>query len=298
MKVKEVLTPSFATLLQQQRHHPTELLWRKCLSVRNQFCEAVVRVGFLSWNQMVNAACRYCVGATTHGGVIFWQIDHEGRVHDGKVMYYQSDCHRDKSKAAHPIWVSTLLARREAALALTVNHSPFTMNHTSHCFFGLHLLGHTDIISAISAISSTKDRSVAMQSAGQYEKYVCGKTICVVEAEKSAFILSELYPDCFWLATGGLGEVQPDKFRPLRGRKVILFPDTDPDGIAFRRWSEAADLVMRSVFWEGSPPIRVSPILELHATADQKRRKIDLVDFLFEGCDSSPKYLFRWSRSV
>lgn len=268
MKVKEVLTPSFATLLQQQRHHPTELLWRKCLSVRNQFCEAVVRVGFLSWNQMVNAACRYCVGATTRGGVIFWQIDHEGRVHDGKVMYYQSDCHRDKSKAAHPIWVSTLLARREAALALTVNHSPFTMNHTSHCFFGLHILS------------------------------VCGKTICVVEAEKSAFILSELYPDCFWLATGGLGEVQPDKFRPLRGRKVILFPDTDPDGIAFRRWSEAAGLVMRSVFWEGSPPIRVSPILELHATADQKRRKIDLVDFLFEGCDSSQKYLFRWSRSV
>ena len=106
--------------------------------------------------------------------------------------------------------------------------------------------------------------------------------VCVVEAEKTAFILSELYPDNIWLAAGGLGEVQPDKFRALRGRKVILFPDTDPDGIAFQRWTEAANLVMQTSFWEESPPIRVSSILEEHATGEQKERKIDLVDYLFE----------------
>ena len=64
-------------------------------------------------------------------------------------------------------------------------------------------------------------------------------------------------------------------------RKVILFPDTDPDGIAFKRWSEAATLVMNQVFWEDSPPIRVSPLLETHATPEQKQAKIDLIDFLF-----------------
>ena len=107
--------------------------------------------------------------------------------------------------------------------------------------------------------------------------------IAIVEAEKSAFILSEIYPQYIWLASGGMGEVQPEKFRPLRGRRVVMFPDTDPEGIAFRRWSEAADEVMRSVFWEDSPPICVSPLLELHATPEQKARKIDLVDFLMEG---------------
>ena len=228
--------------------HPSAYLWKRCLSIRNQFCEAVVRSGYLSWEQMVSAACRYCVGASKLGGVIFWQIDHDGRVHDGKVMYYLPDCHRNKAKAAHPIWVSTILVRREAAL--TMNHS----NQTSHCFFGQHLLSVLSVQSVVA----------------------------IVEAEKSAFILSELYPDYVWLAAGGLGEVQSDKFRPLRGRKVILFPDTDSDGIAFRRWSEAANQVMQSPFWENSPPIRVSPVLELHASADQKRRKIDLVDFLFE----------------
>ena len=106
--------------------------------------------------------------------------------------------------------------------------------------------------------------------------------MAIVEAEKTAFILSELYPEYIWLASGGLSEVQPEKFRPLRGHRVVMFPDTDPDGIAFRCWNNAAREVMRSVFWEDSPPIRVSPLLELKATAAQKHRKIDILDFLFE----------------
>ena len=108
------------------------------------------------------------------------------------------------------------------------------------------------------------------------------KSVCVVEAEKTAVIMSEVYPEYVWLAAGGLGEVQVEKFRPLRGHKVVLFPDTDPDGIAFKRWSETATLVMNQVFWEDSPPIRVSPLLETHATPEQKVAKIDLIDFLFE----------------
>ena len=105
--------------------------------------------------------------------------------------------------------------------------------------------------------------------------------VCLVEAEKSAFILSELYPEYIWLASGGLGEVQPDKFRPLRGYRVIMFPDTDPDGIAYKRWYDAVQFVMQQPFWENSPPIYVSSLLEIHATPEQKQRKIDLVDFLF-----------------
>lgn len=267
MYLSNVISFSFretlATIRQQPLYrHPSAFLWQRCLSVRNQFCEAVVAAGYLSWEQMVNAACRYCVGASKLSGVIFWQIDQEGRIHDGKVMYYLPDCHRNKSKGAHPTWISSLLAHR---------HTFYQDGTTSHCFFGLHLL--------------TSD--IRHQTS----------VICIVEAEKSAFILSELYPDVVWLASGGLGEVQPDKFRPLRGYKVILFPDTDSQGIAFRRWSEAAGLVMQSSFWEGSPPIRVSPLLELHATEDQKRRKIDLVDYYFESRSSqghTPS--FRWEK--
>ena len=110
--------------------HQSAYLWQMCLSVGNQFCDAVVRAGYLSYEQMFSAACRYCIGASKLGGVIFWQIDHEGRVHDGKVMYYLPDCHRNKDKSAHPTWVSALLAKR--------NGNP--KGTSSHCLFGLHQL--------------------------------------------------------------------------------------------------------------------------------------------------------------
>lgn len=271
-----ITTTSFKAIIAAQRRHPTEWLWRQCLSIRSQFCEAVVAAGYLSWEQMVSAACRYRLGASRLGGVIFWQIDQEERVHDGKVMYYQPDCHRDKGR--NPTWVSALLRRR--------NPFPDSPHETSHCFFGAHLL-------------TTYPRPLPKMEGSRYPQ---GKNsadehftplhhregqggrspIAVVEAEKTAVILSELYPQYVWLAAGGLGEVQVDKFRPLRGHKVIMFPDTDPEGVAYKRWYEAAQMVMQQPFWEDSPPIRVSTVLEQHASAEQKARKIDLVDFLFD----------------
>ena len=240
MKFDELFPFSFRSL--SRPSPPPYSLWSRCLSISSQFCRAVVESGYLSFDQMVDAAVRYRLGVTRQDGVIFWQIDQEERIHDGKVMYYRPDCHRDKQR--NPTWGSALLRRRDPF--------PDSPHKTSHCFFGLHLL------------AADSQKSVA-----------------IVEAEKTAFILSALYPQHLWLATGGLGEVQADKFRPLRGRKIVLFPDTDPEGTAYRRWYEAAQLVMQQLFWEDSPPIRVSPLLEQRATPEQKQRKIDLVDFLF-----------------
>ena len=312
-----ITTTSFKAIIEAQRRHPTEWLWRQCLSIRSQFCEAVVAAGYLSWEQMVSAACRYRLGASRQGGVIFWQIDHEERVRDGKVMYYGPDCHRLKDKQHHPTWVSALLRRRDPF--------PNSPHETSHCFFGAHLLTTlNERLSRPTLISPFNERlfrpplispfnerlfrppltpprssfarllpkgrknsggetAIAVITPLHHREGQGGRSpICVVEAEKTAFILSERYPQYVWLAAGGLGEVQVDKFRPLRGRRVILFPDTDPEGMAYRRWYEAAQMVMQQPFWEDSPPIRVSTILEQHASAEQKARKIDLVDFLFD----------------
>ena len=278
-----ITTTSFKAIIAAQRRHPTEWLWRQCLSIRSQFCEAVVAVGYLSWEQMVSAACRYRLGASRLGGVIFWQIDHEERVHDGKVMYYQPDCHRDKGR--NPTWVSALLRRR--------NPFPDSPHETSHCFFGAHLI--SPLNERLFRPPLTPPRSSFARLLPKGRKNSGGETaiavmegqggrssIAVVEAEKTAVILSELYPQYVWLAAGGLGEVQVDKFRPLRGHKVIMFPDTDPEGVAYNRWYEAAQRVMQQPFWEDSPPIRVSNVLERHASPEQKARKIDLVDFLFD----------------
>ena len=99
----------------------------------------------------------------------------------------------------------------------------------------------------------------------------------MVEAEKTAVILSEVYPDYLWLAAGGLYELTAQKLFPLKGRRIILFPDTDSDGTAFSTWYRITLEAQRLL----GQPIHLSPLLEQKATPDQKRRKIDLVDFLF-----------------
>ena len=137
-------------------------------------------------------------------------------------MWYGPDCHRLKNR--HATWVSHLLKRHYDV--------PDDAFQPVHCFFGLHLLG------------------------------VVGGEVCVVEAEKTAVICSELYPQYLWLAAGGMNELQLNKFFPLRHHKVILFPDTDPDSMAFTRWYDAAQEVMKSFFWPNDNPIRVSPLLE------------------------------------
>ena len=90
-------------------------MWSQALSTESQFCKAVVEAGYLTETQMKHASRRYRLGKSRQGGVIFWQIDQEGRVHDGKVMYYRPDCHRNKQEEYKPTWVNAIL-RRHAPL--------------------------------------------------------------------------------------------------------------------------------------------------------------------------------------
>ena len=226
-------------------------MWSWRLSAKSSFCRAVVQSGYLTHRQMVHAALRYRLGRSKDDAVIYWQIDQLGQIHDGKLMWYGPDCHRLKHRNAS--WVMFMLKQHFGI--------PQDAYQPSHVFFGTHLL------SAVSA---------------RHKKSVCPKTVCIVEAEKSAVILSELYPQYIWLAAGGMHELQVSKFLSLRHHRVILFPDTDPEGHAFRVWYDAAQQVMRSFFWPRDNPIYVSPVLELHATEGQKARKIDLIDYLFE----------------
>ena len=302
-------------------------MWRKSLSINSSFCKALVSTGYLTWQQMLDAVCRYRLGADRKGRVIFWQIDRDERICDGKVMAYGPDCHRLKEKEHAPTWVSALLAKRHGGKQ--------EGDIVRHCLFGLHLLNprnawltgqtppdfpclgtpQTDANKPLGHGGSVLQPAQAHESKmgeGELPKAITAQAngskslghggsvlqpaqtpeskmgeselppVAVVEAEKTAVILSAYYPQYVWLATGGLFEVQPEKFRPLRGRKVILFPDADPDGKAYAYWFEAAQQVMAQPYWDDSPPIRVSALLEQHTTADQRRRKIDLVEFITE----------------
>ena len=313
--MQEIFTDTFKAIRKElglDRPRDERPLWQRCLSTESVFCQALVACGYLSESQMQRAANRYRLGRSRDGGVIFWQIDDREVLHDGKIMYYQPDCHRDHNHK--PTWTSYLMRK---AGQLPEDWRP------EHCLFGLHLIGHTDLtdhtdnlspaetmeqreqsqaqlelcrvateegyfqmkeIKEMTPSEYVKRSQISAISAGQSEsvrseRSVCqNKTICVVESEKTAVMMSELRPNCIWLATGGKTELNVARLKPLQGRRVILFPDTDADGSTYREWYELAQAA-GDVYGQ---PFTVSAILEQHATPSQKQRKIDIADYFFE----------------
>ncbi|MCQ2329911.1 MAG: DUF6371 domain-containing protein [Paludibacteraceae bacterium] len=102
---------------------------KQCYSTESSFCRALVNNNILTEEQMRRAALRYHLGMTCDGGVIYWQIDRNERLHDGKIMFYRSDCHRDHDR--HPSWVVSRLKKQGL---LPDDYQP------SRCLFGSHLL--------------------------------------------------------------------------------------------------------------------------------------------------------------
>ena len=251
-------------------------MWQQRQSSDSDFCRAVVANGYMTEEQMEQAVRRYRLGRSRDGGVIFWQIDTLGQVNDGKIMYYRPDCHRDHDR--HPQWVSNLLKRHylkdDLQLASEIK--------THHCLFGTHLLKtHPHPLPVWRGVVTTSVERMTDKSIGSPPLQGGGRggspVVAVVEAEKTAVILSAHYPEYLWLAAGGLTELTSQKLFPLRHHRIILFPDTDPDQTAYTRWYTIAQDAHRQYGLD----IRVSSLLEHRATAEQKQRKIDLVDFLF-----------------
>ena len=233
---------------------PLDLVTRS-LSVDSQFCQSAVSAGYLSEVQLHHAASRYRLGCSKDGGVIFWEIDDQQRVHTGKIMYYQPDCHRDKHHA--PTWIHALMKSQ-----LPANYQ------LQHCLFGLHLLTSGLHLLTSDLRPPTSDLTPQTSS------------IAIVESEKTAVIMSEIVPDFVWMSCGGLQMFKPELLAPLVNHKIVIFPDTDETGETYRQWCNVATEAQR--LYTFRYPLRISRILEDHATPDQKSRKIDLVDYLFE----------------
>ena len=308
MKMNDLFQHTFKAMrheLGHDRPRDTRPLWQRRLSCESPFCRALVANGYLTEEQMQRAALRYRLGMSRDGGVIFWQIDEHNQLHDGKIMYYRPDCHRDHNHK--PTWASYLL-KRSGQLPQDFK--------SEHCLFGLHLIQELqppplplpflrpfgnkrpqaverkggECLRNMEAVAAPRPSKGRGWGWGEHSAASCNQTsppseglgeafgaFCIVESEKTAVIMSEVKPDYLWLATGGKTELNVAKLRPLAGRRVILFPDTDETGDTYREWYEVAQAAT-DVFGH---PVTVSSLLEQHATKAQKTAKIDIADMLF-----------------
>lgn len=190
------------------------------------------------------ALMRYNVGTSRHwqnaGGTVFWQVDISSKVRTGKVMLYDADTGK-RDKSEH---------RKPTWVHALLKLPDF---HLQQCFFGEHLLSSEP-----------------------------GKVVAVVESEKTAIIASVYFAhlNCFWLATGGKNFPPPERWEALRGRRIVLYPDTgQPKGTdtqtPFERWSAKADELRKAGF-----QVSVSDLLERRASADEREAGADLADYL------------------
>lgn len=94
--------------------------------------------------------------------------------------------------------------------------------------------------------------------------------ICIVESEKTAIVCNIIQPNFVWLATCSSKQFKKDNLKRLRGREVIIFPDTDMHD----EWTERAKLFTKEL----NMKIHVSKLILNFTIALDKKAGYDLAD--------------------
>lgn len=137
--------------------------------------------------QVKNAVSKYLIGTSKHwnGATVFWQIDQLERVHHGKIMLFNPETGKRVKDQNGKGYINSV----RSVLKL----KDFNLNQ---CLFGLHLI-----------------------------KEMNNKTIAIVEAEKTAVLMSIFKPEYIWLSTGSKSGLKYEYLKPIKEYKIVAFPD-------------------------------------------------------------------------
>ena len=148
-----------------------------------------------------------------HDFTVWWMVDQQARCHNGHLMKYKEDGHRDKTTDYSQTWIHARMKYADPS-----KFQPFNdrVNSASYCLFGEHLTGLPQTRMA---------------------------TVNVVESEKTALLCAIAYGGMamsVWTACAGIQNLtnKNDILRPLieQGRRIVLYPDRD----GIQRWQQAA----------------------------------------------------------
>lgn len=137
--------------------------------------------------EVKKAISKYMISTSKHwnGATIFWQIDQFERVHHGKIMLFNPETGKRVKDANGKGYINSV----RSVLKL----KEFNLNQ---CLFGLHLI-----------------------------KEMKNKTIAIVEAEKTAVLMSIFKPEYIWLSTGSKSGLKFEYLKPIKDYKIVVFPD-------------------------------------------------------------------------
>lgn len=206
---------------------------------------------------------RFSIGTNADlwpGSTVFWIVDAQGRPAAAQVINYDPETGKtvkyiaqDGGKRRRANWIHSALKKR-----LRAGKTPVPQWLTDYCDnapkypfpFGLQLLSESD-----------------------------GKPVAIVEAAKTAVIMTAIEPAALWLAVGSLSNLNAQRLEPIRGREIILYPDAGPR--AFREWKTKAAKLRAQGF-----TVVCSDLLETYATEAEHADGYDLADYF--GRDPEP----------
>jgi hypothetical protein len=137
---------------------------------------------------------------------------------------------------------------------------------------GRRLKGEFDVSSLVRKLKLKEDFQYKQIFFGEHllSKFP-NKPVAVVEAEKTAIVASLCFPEFVWLACNSKPWLKAERLQRLGTRQIILYPDAD----GFNLWQGIASEARTQGL-----TVKVSSLIENHATGDQKANGYDLADFL------------------
>lgn len=150
-----------------------------------------------------------------HRNVMFPNIDKNGIVRDIAVVGYKSDLHRNNIG----FYYRGHKAWQERMQAQHPNGYKY-----GFCFYGEHLLPRYPWM-----------------------------PVALAESQKSAAVCSAVYPEFIWLATCGSNRFKSEYCTPLKGRKVVVYPDKGCEA----KWGATADALRAKGY-----DISLNPIMQ------------------------------------
>jgi hypothetical protein len=182
--------------------------------VRNNFIEGLKkRFGKEPVKRVVDL---FKLGRFADSGIIFPYLYTDTHASTAKIMFYDDDLHRIKEgKKSYPRYLHNLDYQTDGYWRYDFKDYDIDEDGNEYIIpfkLKLCLFGHHQVIN---------DRQ---------------KTICLVESEKTAIIMSIVLPEYIWVASGGKTLIQDYKFLYFTGRKCLVFPDLSEDDNVYIYW--------------------------------------------------------------
>jgi len=190
---------------------------------------------------------RFNLGTSAHwpGACVFWLVDEQRRVRGGQVVLYDETGHTVKVPSRCTTWAHTALATRARRLGQPA----------------------PDWLTAYSAAEVPK--CPCLFGLPQLATAPASQPVALVESAKTAMLCTPYLPTYVWLATMGKSYLTAERLAPVRGRRLVLFPDAG----ALADWQRRADELRGQGF-----TVTVSTWLESTVTPEQHAAGYDLAD--------------------